>query len=193
MTTQPRFSWKAGLPAAAMATVALTAILASGTGSAKGASAPAELKATALANAPSLDRHAGPSYDADGPARAAALRASAEVPMPDDGNVNGIRWEEAGGVFGAAEVQTVVEANAFCQWLRAVQDGRQLDTAKHVLDTVPDWPGFRDQPDVDLLRTTVSEAVGGGGGEYEAAVAQCEASHEREVAYADQLGLSVSS
>ena len=172
---------------------ATAALLATRPGSAVGASTPAEVKAHGLAASPSLNRSAGPSYDAIGPARAEATRAAGRVPFPDGGNVNGIRWEEAGGTFTASDIESVVEANAYCQWLRAARQGRQDDVVNAVLDSVPDWPGFRDQPDLDLVRLTIAEAKAGWGAEYDAAVADCTASRDREAAYSAKLNLAVSS
>ena len=108
--------------------------------------------------------------------------------MPRGGNVNGIQWEAAGGTFSPAEVETVVESNALCQWLRALRDGRSESTALRVLDTAPDWPGLRDQPD-GYTAATVAEIHEGTGPHLSAAMRDCDASHDREVAYAQKRGL----
>jgi hypothetical protein len=159
--------------------------------SASGSAPPAQVAARALAAAPGLDRRSSVGY-ADGPqARSQAARDGEYVPLPVGGNFNGIRWEELGAGLSAAQVETVVEYNAFCQWLRATSRDDASD-ALAVLDAVPQWPAFRDQPDLELLRQIVAEAHAGSGPALGAAMSDCVLSHAREVTYAASLGLQAS-
>jgi len=156
-----------------------------------GASAPDRpvQQADDLAAAPDLDRSAPAGYD-PAQARSVAGRRGAAVPLPPNGNFNGIEWERAGGVFGDAEIEGALEFNAACQWMRAAHDGTNGD-ALAVLDRVPNWPTFRHGD--GSIGQAVAEAHAGGGPVYEAMLAECEASHDREVRYAAEQGLTPSS
>jgi hypothetical protein len=120
-------------------------------------------------------------------ARHASEQLGAAVPEPAGGNFNGIRWEEAGRGLTEADVHAVQEYNAACQWLRALADGRHPGLARDILDDVPAWPTFRAGASGGLWRDALA---GFPGGELaQGVLADCRASHEREVAYAQELGL----
>ena len=177
--------------AAASATAALA--LSGGSQPAAGSSNPQQTKADELAAAPIVDRTAGgPSYAAGDAARGEADRTADRLPLPGGGNFNGIRWEE-GGVLTAAEIEGVLEYNAFCQWIRAARDDADPGTALGVLDDVPQWPAFRGTAEADLLSEAVAEARAGSGPVLDGARRDCDDSHVREVAYAARLGLAPSS
>jgi hypothetical protein len=167
--------------------------LSGGSHPAAGSSNPQQTKADELAAAPMVDRTAGgPSFTAGDAARGEADRTAARLPLPTGGNFNGIRWEQ-GGVLTAAEIEGVLEYNAFCQWIRAARDGADPGTALAVLDDVPRWPAFRETAEADLLSQAVAEARGGSGPVVEGARRDCDGSHGREVAYARERGLTPSS
>lgn len=174
--------------ALALATPVAVAVLGAGAHGADRAVAPDTVKADSLTAAPTLDRSGSPRYATPAQERAAAQIDGQVVPLPAGGNLAGIRWEEAGAGFSEAEIATVVQYNAFCQWLRAAHDGRDAQTALAVLDDVPMWPGFRDQPDDGLIRQIVAEAHAGSGAALANAVSDCQRSHDREVAYAASRG-----
>ncbi|MEA2493605.1 MAG: hypothetical protein QOJ29_1516, partial [Thermoleophilaceae bacterium] len=121
-----------------MTMVGLAAAASAVTGSASATatvpeSAPARSEALVLTPAVDFGTPA-PFFTARAGARVEASRAATTVPLPDGGNLNGIRWELAGGVVSRTEIQGVVEYNAACQWYRAFRDGRQADDAAAVLD-----------------------------------------------------------
>ncbi|MFL5843605.1 MAG: hypothetical protein ACJ762_02860 [Solirubrobacteraceae bacterium] len=179
------------LALAAAITATALLLVAGGNQPAHGASDPAAVtQAQSLAAEPNLDRRAAPAYSGGEQARAAAARFAERVPLPDGGNLNGIQWEAAGGVFSAPEVETVIEANAVCQWLRALRDRRGESAARRVLDAAPGWPGLRDQD--GFTASVVADVRAGGGERLEAALRDCDDAHEREVAYAKQMGLAPS-
>jgi hypothetical protein len=178
-----------GLVAVALAGAAALALALSTSSPASGAGTDAGMRAHVLAASPDVNR-AGPSYDGASTARAQADRAVSRIPLPDGGNVNGIEWERAGGVFTAAEIESVVEYNAFCQWLRAARDDRDRAAALEVLGDVPDWPGFRAQPDLGPVRQIVAEAKAGGGEALSGALADCDRSAQQERAYAGSRRLA---
>ena len=128
-------------------------------------------------------RHATPAEE-----RAAANRASAHVPLPDGGNFNGIRFEEAEGTLSDADIQFVLEHNAACQWLRAARDGRRTDVAGDILRDVPSWPSFRDSEFGALTAKAADELARGGGPTAAAMLGECDATHAREVSYARDRG-----
>ena len=119
---------------------------------------------------------------------AAANRASAHVPLPDGGNFNGIRFEEAEGTLSDADIQFVLEHNAACQWLRAARDGRRTDVAGDILRDVPSWPSFRDSEFGALTAKAADELARGGGPTAAAMLGECDATHAREVSYARDRG-----
>lgn len=144
---------------------------------------PATSRARALASQPSLQRVEPPTYDGKKQARAEAARAAEHIPLPSGGSFAGIQWEAAGGLFSAAEIETILEYNAFCKWLIAVR--YETDPAgPDVLDEVPQWPGFRDQPELATVKTIVAEARMGRGSELDAALADCQLAERRQAVYA---------
>ena len=140
-----------------------------------------------LASAPTVEMADGTgAYDTPAAARAAAGRAAADVPLPDGANVSGIRWEEAGGRFSAADVAFLVQYNALCQWTRAAAEGREVATADVVRRAMPKWSALRSIGGAGPLTRAVNDATSA-----EAATlrAECTASHAREVAWSTQLAL----
>ncbi len=128
-------------------------------------------------------------HAARGAARETARRRAAAVPLPAGGNFNGIRWELAEeGVPGGA-IDSVLQYNAACQWLRALRDGREREVAEQILGNVPGWPLLRDGGSGSMIARAAQELRAGGGATATAILADCDATHEREIAYARKLGL----
>jgi hypothetical protein len=168
--------------------LAAAAALAAACGGAPASPADPAALASRLARAPSA---AGPAY----PASAARLAANARgiaIPLPAGGNFNGIRWELAGKELPSATIDGVLQYNAACQWLRTWRDGRARALAARVLRSVPSWPAFRGTDAGRSLARVAADAAAGGGETAAAAVAGCDASHAREVAYAASRGLAPS-
>jgi hypothetical protein len=130
-----------------------------------------------------------PVYAADA-ARAVAAERATEVPLPAGGTFDGIRWEVAGGVLARSDIDGVLHYNAACQWLRAWRDGREPGRASSVLRAVPRWPALAESAGV--LSQVVAEVKRGGGETATAMLAECDASHAREVEYAARMGLTPS-
>jgi hypothetical protein len=172
----------AGLLAAALAQLA--------SGASPPAADPNQL-AQALRTAPEVSFSApGRVFASAADARGASDALASAVPLPAGGNFNGVRWEEAGAGLTEADVHAVQQYNAACQWLRALADGRNAALARAVLGDVPAWPGFRANANGALWRDALA---GFPDGELARGVlADCRASHEREVAYAKELGLAPS-
>jgi len=172
--------------------IAALASLPSGPGVSNAAWAAATAQAPptpALARGPQATPIGGPAE-----ARAAAARAAQSLPLPQGGNFNGIRWEEAGGTFTDADVAFVTQYNATCQWYRALRDGREVQRAAQIVQEAPSWPAIRDTEPAAGLAAAAREVLAGGFGPAAGAlVDQCQAAHEREVAWARQLGLPPSS
>ncbi|HEX6021540.1 MAG TPA: hypothetical protein VFZ00_06055 [Solirubrobacter sp.] len=146
-------------------------------------------RAEALTAAPAL-REAGVAYTARA-ARAAANLRAAGVPLPAGGTFNGVRWELAGAVT-QREIDLVLQYNAACQWLRAWRDGREPQLAIEVLQTAPSWPAIRGTESAEWLARVAADVRAGGGEAATAVLADCDASHESEAAYAKQLTLTPS-
>jgi len=144
--------------------------------------APAEL------SRPVLDA-LGPQAYAPGTARAGAAMRAEGIPLPAGGNFNGIRWELADGDIPAAQMDFVLRYNAACQWLRAWRRGSA--TALGVFRRAASWSAFRGDG-AARLAGVAAEASRGGGKDVTAMLAECTASHRREVAYARRLGLAPS-
>lgn len=89
------------------------------------------------------------------------------IPLPPGGNFNGIRWAQAGGPLSPGEVESSLEFNARCQWVRAALEDRVREAAT-VLRATTSWPALREQP-LDVDRTEA---------------ARCYASHHREQQFA---------
>jgi hypothetical protein len=180
----PRVS-KIGLLAAATLACAGTAY---GTAAVAGLAQPDPVgQAGALTRVSPVEGVDGPRVAAKD-ARAVAASLTAQIPLPAGGTFSGIRWETLGGTVSTGEIESMLEYNAACQWLRARRDGRDAKAAATVLKALPAWPALRGTESARVL----SEAVGGG--ELRAGVlADCDASHDREVAYANAIGLAPSS
>ena len=124
-------------------------------------------------------------------ARSAAATGAKSMPLPRGGNFNGVRWEEAGAGLTDADVQAVQQYNAACQWLRALSDGREPVVARAILADVPSWPSLRGTDSAQLWAGAMADFPKGDLAT--ALLADCRASHAREVEYARGLGLSPSS
>jgi hypothetical protein len=149
-------------------------------------------QAESMAVEPAVDRQDPQSVAAER-ARGTAGAMGARIPLPVGGNLNGIQWEAAGGVFSDSEIEAALEYNAMCQWVRAVRDGRDAETSLEVLRMIPSWPALRGTGAGEFVRQVAAEAQAGGGGAYQGALADCDASQARQVQYAIELGLTPSS
>jgi hypothetical protein len=176
--------WAAGLAA-----VAVSAGVA---GAQTTGDATPQAKSAALRMAPAVafDKP-GRVFASGAQARSAAAIAADSVPLPRGGNFNGVRWEEAGAGLTDVDVQAVQQYNAACQWLRALGDGRDSIVARAILADVPSWPSLRGSDRAQLW----ADAMAGfpDGEPATAMLADCRASHAREVEYARRLGLPPSS
>jgi hypothetical protein len=147
-------------------------------------------RAQALTTAPALSR-SGAVVTARA-ARAAAKVRALGVPLPAGGSFNGVRWELAGGGVSQHDIEVVLQYNAACQWLRAWRDGRDAALAVKVLQTAPSWPAMRGTDSADWLARVAADVSAGGGEAATAVLADCDASHTSEVAYAKALNLTPS-
>lgn len=154
-----------------------------GHGAAAAADDAATLQSRQLAAAPDVVIGGGEELDGR---RAAALAANlaTRVPLPAGGNFNGIQWSELDGAIGAALVQEVLEYNAACQWYRALRDGREVGDARRVIADAPSWQGIRGRATGELAAGVAADVAAGGGEVLTEVLRQCDAAHEREVAYA---------
>jgi hypothetical protein len=125
-------------------------------------------------------------------ARVIAEEIAREVSLPSGGTFDGIRWEQAGGVFSRREIAAMLQYNAACQWLRAWRDGREAAVAHAVLTDVPRWTAWRGTETGAAFADVASEVAKGGGEIAATVLADCDASHAREQRYAAALGLSPS-
>jgi hypothetical protein len=164
-----------------------------------GTAAEAVAQAQALVSAPSPD----PSLAyAAARARTAANARGAAIPLPAGGTFNGVRWEEAGGDVVAGTIDGVLAYNATCQWLRAWRQAKPVTSearpsryaalAIRVLREVPSWTVFRGTESGAVLAQVAADVSQGGGPTAAAVLADCDAAHAREVAYATRIGLAPS-
>jgi len=79
-----------------------------------------------------------------------------------------------------------------CQWVRAYRDGRETDVGARILAELPGWSGWRGTETGAVLGAAIAELLDGGGPASAALLAECDASHLREVRYAEAHGLSAS-
>jgi len=175
--------WAAGLAA-----VAVSAGVA---GAQSAGDATPQSKSVALRGAAAVgfDRP-GRVFASGAEARSAAATAAKSVPLPRGGNFNGVRWEEAGVGLTDADVQAVQQYNAACQWLRALSEGRETVVARAILSDVPSWPSLRGTDKAQLWAAVAADFPDGPAAT--AVLAECQASHTREVEYAKGLGLAPS-
>ena len=142
----------------------------------------ARARSRALTTAPTPDPGGRAYRGSDAVERAAAIAAS--IPLPEGGNFEGIRWQEAEGELTEHDIAFVLQYNATCQWHRARRDGREAASAGSVVADTPRWPAFRDT----ALGAALETAGDRGTEESEALLADCDATHERELAYAAARG-----
>jgi hypothetical protein len=151
-----------------------------------------QAKSAALRSAPAVGfDKPGRVFEFGAAARAAADSAATAVPVPQGGNFNGVRWEEAGAGLTDVDVQAVQQYDAACQWLRALSDGRDTVVARAILADVPSWPTLRGSDRAQLWADAMASFPYGEPAR--ALLADCRASHAREVEYARGLGRSPSS
>ena len=172
--------------------------LVAGIGTTAGGAPPPDGRPEALVRAEALARSSAAdviAHDGAVPAALARVIASelaAEVPLPAGGTFDGIRWEQAGGVFSRREIAAMLQYNAACQWLRAWRDGREAAVAHAVLADASSWSAWRGTETGAVLAAVAADVAKGGGETAAAVLADCDASHERELRYAAALGLSPS-
>jgi hypothetical protein len=175
---------------AALAAAGLAAASSAGRAAVSPGRAPAAVAAArALVFAPASG--ASPAYPAAA-ARGAADIRGAEIPLPAGGTFNGVRWELAGGDVAASTIDGVLAYNAACQWLRAWRDARDGALAIRVLQEAPSWTVFRGTESGAVLAQVAADVSEGGGPTAAGVLADCDAAHAREVAYATRLGLEPS-
>lgn len=127
-------------------------------------------------------------YESSDAASEEAGRLANEVPVPQGGNFNGIRWDELGGAT-RADIKGLLLFNAACQWARARADDRDNGLADAVLSDVPRWPTFRFGD-----RHRFARALADASGPLWVGVRRdCREIHAREVIYAKARGLPASS
>jgi hypothetical protein len=156
------------------------------TRSALGAVPAAEARQAArLAKEPVLAVRSLGRFSTRADVRRVASVLARRIPLPAGGNFNGIQWEASDGALASAEIDAILEFNAACQWLRALRDGRGLDAARFVVGTVAQWPAFRIQGrEGAALATAFMQALKGGGESQVTMLANCDASHAREIRFA---------
>lgn len=151
---------------------------------------PEERSADTTSEAPWVIGQESPPVGGPEQARATAALAEERLPLPKGGNFNGIRWEEAGGLFTEADVAFVTQYNAACQWYRALRDARETEVAKGIVQEVPNWSAIAGTEAAPPLAEAANEVRAGSfGPAARALLSQCQAAHAREVAWALQLGL----
>jgi hypothetical protein len=150
-------------------------------------------RSSALVAAPATQRFAAVASIPAVTARVVADEVARDIPVPVGGTFSGVRWEVAGGLVSRSEIAAVLQYNASCQWLRAWRDHREPATTGQVLADVPAWPAWRFAETGTVLAQVAAEVRAGGGELAAAVLADCDASHEREVAYAAARGLPPSS
>ncbi len=128
----------------------------------------------------------GPRAYAPATARDGAAVRAAGIPLPAGGNFNGIRWELLQGDIPATQMDFILQYNAACQWLRAWRRGSAR--ALGVFQRAASRSAFRGGGELRLA-DVAAEASRGGGKDVTAMLAECNAAHTREVAYARGLGL----
>jgi hypothetical protein len=96
-----------------------------------------------------------------------ASEIAKSVPLPPGGTVKDIDWKLIGNT-SAESVRSFVEFNASCDWLKYwikihdANDQSALDSANTVIQTIPDWPSFRnDQGAQGVLGDVIKAAAAG--------------------------------
>jgi hypothetical protein len=131
----------------------------------------------------------GRSYSA-GEARAAAVELGKDIPLPEGGNFNGIRWEELEGSITSQMISVMLQYNAACQWWRAEDGDRADGVGRDIAGDIPQWNAVRGTEAATLAADVGADLTRGGGPVSSAVVADCEASREREATYAAERGLT---
>lgn len=179
------------------AIVLTAAAVAHAAGAEQASRSPAEerTRSRAMAAEPAISfADPGRTYENGASAQRASTPVAEDLPLPEGGNFNGVRWTAVEGTLFAADIHFVLEFNAACQWLRAFRDGRDKAVAREILADVPAWPTFRGNERGELARETSDAlAKGASGGVVAAFLADCDATHQREVQWAVQQGLEPSS
>jgi hypothetical protein len=150
-------------------------------------------RSKALTAAPATERFAALASIPAATARVVADEVARGIPVPPGGTFSGVRWEQAGGVLSRTEIAAVLQYNASCQWLRAWRDHRETATSERVLADVPAWSAWRFAETGAVLAQVAADVRAGGGETAAAVLADCDASHGREVVYAAARGLPPSS
>jgi hypothetical protein len=177
------------IAAAVAALITLLAVASSGSAATED---PSIIRSATLVADPAGEPFAAEASIPAATARVIADEVGRDVPLPDGGTFSGIRWEEAGGLFSRTEIAAALQYNASCQWLRAWRDGRQSGVSVRVLADVPSWPAWRGAETQQVLSRIVADVRARGGEAATAALAGCDASHTREVAFANSRGLAPS-
>ena len=149
-------------------------------------------QSAALANAPAVDQSASEPQFLASDARGFAASVAKNVPLPSGGTLDGIQWGAVDGTVGAAEVQRVVQYNAACQWLRALRDGRDPDSARSIASELSRWSALRAADSAPMLARAAAAAGGSADAVGERVIVDCDASHLREIRYASDQGLTPS-
>ena len=180
--------------AAIAASIAALGVASSGSAQTKtrASDPPALTRSKALVASPAAAPFVAAASIPAATARVIADEVAREIPLPEGGTFSGVRWEAAGGVFSRAEIAGVLQYNASCQWLRAWRDGREASVSERVLADVPSWPALRGAEATAMLAQIAAETRAGGGRAVTDALVGCDASHEREAAYAPARGLATS-
>ncbi|HEX8082657.1 MAG TPA: hypothetical protein VF529_00095 [Solirubrobacteraceae bacterium] len=171
------------LAALAAAAVAICGVLGA-TGAFAGEPSKRE-KSAQLARAAPVDVADNSTYFATpAEARSAAATLAAGIPLPAGGNFNGIHWEDIPDGISEGSLLDVLHHNAWCQWTRALAEGREADTARAVLADFESWPTIRGG-----VEASHAHDVAEGGEAFDAQLAACRGTHTRQVAYAKRKGL----
>lgn len=175
--TKPR--WAVGALCAPMAAGAAALLLSGGASGSEGDARQPEARSAAVARASALAARSNRVISVRSPAlttaaaRHFARRRQRAIPLPAGGNFNGIRWARAPRPLSPGAAEQTLEYNARCQWLRAAAESREAAAAV-VLRSAARWPALRALPPLSATPSLLAD---------------CYASHRREVAYARRGGL----
>jgi 5,10-methenyltetrahydromethanopterin hydrogenase len=158
---------------------------------------PAEMKkakSKELTIAPVVDFRdpAQPHYSGLASIQSAVQNVGADIPLPEGGNFNGIRWDDLEYSVSASDVQTLLQNNAACQWWRAARDRREPAVASAIVADIPWWSAVRATDSAPLAQKVFEQLSTGQGAELRVTLAQCDAVHQRSVQYSRTRGLTPS-